>query len=511
MRHHKYLTSVVCLVMSLLMLVSVVIGVSAMDTDVATTGATTTVYFRNTENWSTVNAYVWVKNTQNSVKSWPGEAMTLVEDNIYKYTVNGDYNMIIFNNGSAKTGDLDLGQDGYLYDYSKKEWEKYADPTPTQPTEKPQPTDAPQPTDPPAPTQSQMVYFKNTPNWSKVNAYMWNPSTGKNNGWPGQPMTEIGDNVWQFEVTADYTMIIFDDGSNQTGDLKFPGGGYIFDYSTSKWEVYDTSPLVVKKAGTDLSSPQYKGTEITLSAEAITTQGDVYYKFSVKNASGSTTVLQDFSSAKTVKWTPATAGTYTLIYDFKDNNSNVNQREVTYVVEDDSTVKEPVIKKVTPGSKEVKKGEAMNIAVTAGGGKVGTNLLFYKYVVKDSNGKTLNVPYYTKNATYKYTPAALGSFTVTVYVQNSQNKTVQRTYTYESVTNPSDPDDPIIPPGPSGILGDADRDNVLSVMDATHIQRYGAQLVPESEIDLTLADFDGDKYVTVMDATAIQQRLAGLN
>ena len=522
MRHKKHLKSVICLVMTMLMVFSVIFGVNAVEEDVAATGAVSTVYFRNTENWSTVNAYVWIKDTQNSVKAWPGEAMTLHEDNIYKYTVNGDYNMIIFNNGSTQTGDLNLGQDGYLYDYSKKTWEKYADPTPTEPTEEPQPTQEPEPTNPPVPTQSQFVYFKNTPSWSTVKAYMWNPNTGKNNGWPGEAMTEIGDDVWQFEVTGDYTMIIFDDGSNQTGDLKYPGGGYIYDYSANKWEVYDTSPLVVKNAGTDVASPQYKDTEITLTADAITTEGAVYYKFSVKDALGKTTVLKDFSTAKTAKWNPTVVGTYTLVYDFKDDNGNTNQREVSYTIEDDSIVKEPIIKKVTPGNSQVKKGEAMNIAVTASGGKVGTNLLFYKYVVKDKDGKVLNVPYYTKNATYKYTPAAYGEFTVTVYVQNSANKTVQRTYNYESVANPTDPTDPPQPPtttppttpppteDPSGVLGDANNDGKLSILDATFIQRYLAKKINESQIRLDLSDYDKNGEVNIKDATYIQRKLANL-
>ncbi len=510
MRHNNHLKSGLCFVMAVLMIFGVVFGVSAMNSEVATTGATKTIYFKNTENWSTVNAYVWVKDTSNSVKAWPGEAMTLVEDNIYKYTVNGDYNMIIFNNGSTQTTDLDLGQDGYLYDYSTKAWEKYADPTPQEPTKEPDPTDAPDPTKEPDPTVSQVVYFKNTASWDSVNAYMWKDGAGNNGNWPGVPMTEIGDGVWQYVVTGNYNMIIFNNGSAQTGDLSYPGGGYIFDYATSKWDIYDTSPIVVKKAGTDLSSPQYKGTEVTITADATSSQGDVFYKFSVKDASGKTTVLKDFTSANSVKWTPSAVGTYTLIYDFVDESSNTNQREVEYKIEDDATLKEPVIKKVTPGAYEVKKGEAMNIAVTAGGGKVGTNLLFYKYVVQDASGKTLNVPYYTKNASYKYTPATLGEFTVTVYVQNSQNKTVDRKYTFKSVTNPSDNDDPV-PPDPVGVLGDADGDNKLSVLDATQIQRWTAQLITEAQIKLSLSDFDKDGKVSVMDATAIQQNLAALN
>ena len=60
------------------------------------------------------------------------------------------------------------------------------------------------------------------------------------------------------------------------------------------------------------------------------------------------------------------------------------------------------------------------------------------------------------------------------------------------------------------ILGDADRDKTLSVMDATCIQKYKASLIGEDRIDLFAADVDTDEVVTVLDATKIQKQLAGL-
>ncbi len=514
MRHNKHLKSVICLVMTMLMVISVVFGVNAVEDDVATTGATTTVYFKNTENWPTVNAYVWVKNTQNSVKTWPGEAMTLHEDNIYKYTVNGDYNMIIFNNGSdsAKTADLDLGQDGYLFDYSTKTWSKYAEPTPTDPTQEPIPTN------PPEPAASGYVYCLNEASWSDVYCYMWKDGVGNNGTWPGKKMEKISDNEYRYEVTDAWDMIIFNSGSdaNKTADMKFPGFNKIYNNSNGEWKDYDTSPISVKSFKTDAEGTLYKNMELTISANATSTGGTVYYKYSVTNGA-STTTIKDFSTATSVKWTPTAAGTYTITCDFKDDANNVNQRTLTISVLDDSTVKEPIIKKVTPGNSQVKKGEAMNIAVTASGGKVGTNLLFYKCVVKDADGKTLNVPYYTKNATYKYTPATYGEFTVTVYVQNSENKTVQRTYNYESVANPTDPTDPTDEPvsptnpvGPTDVLGDANNDGKLSILDATFIQRYLAKKINESQIRLDLSDYDKNGEVNIKDATYIQRKLANL-
>lgn len=68
----------------------------------------------------------------------------------------------------------------------------------------------------------------------------------------------------------------------------------------------------------------------------------------------------------------------------------------------------------------------------------------------------------------------------------------------------------VIQPGSQPcILGDADGDGVLSVMDATAIQRKLAKISVKS-YDEKAADADEDGNVTVLDATAIQRCLAKL-
>ncbi len=58
------------------------------------------------------------------------------------------------------------------------------------------------------------------------------------------------------------------------------------------------------------------------------------------------------------------------------------------------------------------------------------------------------------------------------------------------------------------ILGDADMDGEISILDATHIQRYLVGLVKEDEIDLNAADIIGNG-VDILDATYIQRYIAG--
>ena len=82
---------------------------------VATVEPTTfTIYFENTENWSTVNAYCWQTEGGAQNANWPGEAMTPVEghDGFYSYTTTTAYDNIIFNNGDrVQTIDLTFPED----------------------------------------------------------------------------------------------------------------------------------------------------------------------------------------------------------------------------------------------------------------------------------------------------------------------------------------------------------------------------------------------------------------
>ncbi len=93
----------------------------------ALTLSASTVYFINSDNWTTINAYVW--GTDKKVE-WPGEAMTKTSDqvngfDVYSYTVDEVvYPNIIFTNkkdGSDQTDDLTV-QPGQYYYWRTKQW-----------------------------------------------------------------------------------------------------------------------------------------------------------------------------------------------------------------------------------------------------------------------------------------------------------------------------------------------------------------------------------------------------
>lgn len=59
------------------------------------------------------------------------------------------------------------------------------------------------------------------------------------------------------------------------------------------------------------------------------------------------------------------------------------------------------------------------------------------------------------------------------------------------------------------ILGDVDGNGVISVADATLIQKYLAELTVFTDSQVNVADVNGDGAVNVLDATAVQQMLVG--
>ena len=69
----------------------------------------------------------------------------------------------------------------------------------------------------------------------------------------------------------------------------------------------------------------------------------------------------------------------------------------------------------------------------------------------------------------------------------------------------------VIPGGEgSNILGDADMNGTVDMIDATWIQRHSAGLITLSEDALALCDVDKDESVTIMDVTAIQRCISML-
>ena len=137
---------------------------------------------------------------------------------VYSITFTTKYSNIIFNDGSSQTEDLTF-EAGKYFDFASGKWYASLDEiSSAQPT-------------------GYTVYCVNSKNWSKINAYVWNPNGA---GWPGSAMTKTGEksskgyDVYSFTSVQKHGNVIFNNGSSQTDDLTFQAGQY-FDLASGKW------------------------------------------------------------------------------------------------------------------------------------------------------------------------------------------------------------------------------------------------------------------------------------
>ncbi|HHZ06328.1 MAG TPA: starch-binding protein [Clostridiales bacterium] len=434
----------ILLVIAMLITMFTIAGTSSISVGAASGDV---VYFEKPTSWSgTPNCYAW-GGTSGANSAWPGATMTLVEGNIYSYKMAGDQKNLIFNASGIQTADLTITGGNQIFKVTGESggkatgaWSAYSNPVdptnptnPTSPTSTTNPTSATQPATPSG--EGATAALKNAASWSSCYVYYWNGN--KSNGtWPGVQLTDNdkdGEGNYVVDIPAEYIaasdagVIFNNNGSGKSADLKISAGQCrIYDNKTASWTDYDTS--AVKLAVTaDCVSPQYKETDITLSANASGGSGSYQYKFSVGSA-----VLSDYSSVNQVVWTPTTAGSYSVVVEVKDTDGNTNKKTLAYEIKDDTLAVEPVLKGITPSTgSTVAPGTSTDVAVKASGGKTGTNLLFYKIAIKDPNGSSVNTVYYRTGNTLNFTPTQKGTYTVDVSVQNSANKTVTKSYSIE--------------------------------------------------------------------------------
>ena len=479
-------TKYTSVLLSVLMVVSVFAVIFVNVSNRASAASGDVIYFEKPGSWGTPWCYVWSEGSEGAV-AWPGTQMTAVqgEDNVYAFTMPGNENRVIFNNGNESHQTVDLTFEGgnKIFKVSGTDTGKSVNGTWSAYTGGGEvTTDPTTPTNPPVTDEGAYAYLKNDANWTNPMVYYWKDNNTNNGAWPGERLSDSDkDALGNYVVFIPESFlgggVIFSNGGQpQSADLTISAGEHkIYNNTDGSWEIYDTSKVQFQEISTDLASPQYRETDITVSASAAGGSGDIQYKFSVKNES-KTTVLSDYSAQSSVVWTPEEPGTYSIVIEVKDSEGNTNSRTISpYVIEDDRTSVKPVLKGVTPvDGSEIEVNKPATVNVKAAGGMTGTNLLFYKVAVKAPNGSTVNTVYYKTDNTLTFTPAQTGTYTVTISVQNSANTTVERTFTYESVGQLTPVEDPIVQSFTANVQSPVPAGTAvtLSAQGAQGVQRY---------------------------------------
>jgi len=181
----------------------------------------TTVYYYNSTNWSSVSAYVWGDST--AFGNWPGKAATNAGGGWWKIDVPAKPSSnlhIIFNDGGkgSQSSDFVISSSANVYTtgangstYSSQSAAESALGIVT-------------------------VYYYNTTNWSNVSAYIWGDSTALGN-WPGQAATNEGDGWWKITLPVKPSSnlhIIFNDGGKGSQSSDFVISSYTNVYTTGR-------------------------------------------------------------------------------------------------------------------------------------------------------------------------------------------------------------------------------------------------------------------------------------
>lgn len=368
-----------------------------------------------------------------------------------------------------------------------------------------------------ADTLGTTIYLKTTKTTTPYLHY-WNNAKKIGSNWPGVAMTAEGGDVYSYELpcdVGDLEGVIFKKDGGNGDDSKLTQdvtniSGNLYDLDAGKWEMYDTSGIKIKSAGADLESPQYVGSKVTLSMDAEGGDGNLQYKISVND-----TVLSDYSSKKSVLWTPEKAGDYTVTFEVKDGSGETNLRQIVYKIQSTDDAEDPIFLSASPanGSK-IKKGSDVTVDVQGAGGHVNNNILFYKTEIKDPNGNVVNTAYYQTGNKVTFTPSELGEYTVVMYIQNNtiKNTTTTATYTYVSsneVDVESDTDS-VIDTGTdttTDITTDTTTDTSTDESTDTTTDTSTDENTDTDTEDSTVGDLNGNGKVELKDAYTIQARV----
>lgn len=180
------------------------------------------IYFVNSDNWSSVNAYYWGANGDGG--AWPGSPMTHVSGRVYMIEVPKQFKNIIFNtsNGTNKTGDLNIPDTGHIYDCREGSWSLYSG--------NPDDYGTGGNNNNNNNGNNVSVKFVDSGNWGYVKAICWKNSSSQQRD--EYPMQSVGGNVYEAYIPKGYDKIYFTNGNQWCQDQSFPENGGTFDYYT---------------------------------------------------------------------------------------------------------------------------------------------------------------------------------------------------------------------------------------------------------------------------------------
>ncbi len=162
-------------------------------------------------------------------------------------------------------------------------------------------------------------------------------------------------------------------------------------------------------------SGQYTGTQIKLTAGSYNGSGTVKYKFYLEK-DGSWTKLSEYTTEKTIVWTPSVAGFYNVFVDAKDEKGKCASKRICFTVESGTPLK---IKSFTANPSAPTKGSSVKLTGASTGG---ASPVQYKFYYK-FNDTTVVLKNYSTAKTCTFTPKKAGTYYVYMNVTDGKKNT----------------------------------------------------------------------------------------
>lgn len=230
------------------------------------------------------------------------------------------------------------------------------------------------------------------------------------------------------------------------------------------------------------------------------------YQFVTENLVTGETSTGYWGSSNTSVYYPRNAGDYRTTVTVEDYSGKTATKTYNYTVVNRPFAIEKAELKSSPNALTGKEVVITGNTVCEGMQYVGYLKNTYEIEIS-KNGKiyhtdsvkatSFSMPNRTANFEFKWTPSEAGYYTVKVSADDKAGEysEVNLNLTVNDINGT--------------IIGDADNDGSVKIIDATLIQKYCVESVADADIWSDLADTDKDEIVSIKDATNVQLYLAG--
>jgi hypothetical protein len=187
----------------------------------------------------------------------------------------------------------------------------------------------------------------------------------------------------------------------------------------------------------DKTSPQTAGTPVTFTAAGQGGTGTYQYRFWLNSGSGFT-IIQDYSAANTLLWTPAAAGAFDILVDVRNAGSTA-EREASVKHFYYQVLPSPATG-ITVTSDRSSPESLGNIITFSATGAGGSGTYEYRFWINSGSGYSI-VQDYSAASTFAWTPVTTGPYDILIDVRNAGSTAVREASTkifyYQIVTAPA--------------------------------------------------------------------------